>query len=236
MAILEAVVTNAGKYAEGHLAQERLAFPTTTEEVQALLKRIGVDGVRYQEVFVTEYDSDVYGFCHCFNQYDHIDELNYLSHLLLELSPDDLQKFQAVIEYGEHNDSAGDLINLALSLDSYEFFPGIDGEEDLGRVYVEDIEAMDVPEALQKYIDYEAYGRDTSINENGCFVDGGYLRPSGEGFKEHYHSREDIPSEYHVFAFPRLNLRERLAACKEVSDRAAEQSGKPSPTVGREER
>ena len=43
MAFIEAYVTNLGKYNEGELASEPLKFPTTTEEVQALLKRIGVD-------------------------------------------------------------------------------------------------------------------------------------------------------------------------------------------------
>lgn len=52
-AILEAYITNLGKYNEGQLAGETLKFPTTTEEVQALLKRIGVDGVRYEEIFIT---------------------------------------------------------------------------------------------------------------------------------------------------------------------------------------
>ena len=41
--IFEAYVTNLGKYNEGELVGETLKFPTTTEEVQALLKRIGVD-------------------------------------------------------------------------------------------------------------------------------------------------------------------------------------------------
>ena len=48
-ALFEAYITNLGKYNEGELAGETLKFPTTTEEVQALLKRIGVDGVRYRE-------------------------------------------------------------------------------------------------------------------------------------------------------------------------------------------
>lgn len=60
-AILEAYITNLGKYAEGQLVGETLKFPTTTEEVQALLKRIGVDGVRYEEIFITSFDSDVLG-------------------------------------------------------------------------------------------------------------------------------------------------------------------------------
>ena len=50
MTLFEAYVTNAGKYADyGVDAGEILKFPTTTEEVQSLLKRIGVDGVRYKQ-------------------------------------------------------------------------------------------------------------------------------------------------------------------------------------------
>ena len=45
--LFEAYITNLGKYNEGRLVGETLKFPATTEEVQALLKRIGVDGVRY---------------------------------------------------------------------------------------------------------------------------------------------------------------------------------------------
>ena len=44
--LFEAYVTNAGKYSEGQLVGETLKFPTTAQEVEALLKRIGVDGVR----------------------------------------------------------------------------------------------------------------------------------------------------------------------------------------------
>ncbi len=47
-ALFEAYVTNLGKYNEGELVGEYLKFPTTPEEVQALLKRIGIDGVRYR--------------------------------------------------------------------------------------------------------------------------------------------------------------------------------------------
>ena len=62
MTLFEAYVTNAGKYADyGVEVGEPLKFPTTTEEVQALLKRIGVDGVRYQEIFIVSFDGDVLG-------------------------------------------------------------------------------------------------------------------------------------------------------------------------------
>ena len=66
MTLFEAYVTNAGKYADyGVDAGEILKFPTTTEEVQSLLKRIGVDGVRYQEIFIVSFDGDVLGLYTC---------------------------------------------------------------------------------------------------------------------------------------------------------------------------
>ena len=61
--LFEAYITNLGKYNEGRLVGETLKFPAATEEVQALLKRIGVDGVRYEEIFITSFDGDVFWAC-----------------------------------------------------------------------------------------------------------------------------------------------------------------------------
>ena len=71
--LFEAYITNLGKYNEGELVGETLKFPTTTEEVQALLKRIGVDGVRYEEFFITSFDGDVLGLYDYPVSYTHLD-------------------------------------------------------------------------------------------------------------------------------------------------------------------
>ena len=89
---------------------------------------------------------------------------------------------------------------------------------------------------ILSYFDFEAYGRKMRSDDKGCFVNGGYLIRSGVEFEERYHGLEDIPQEYRVFEYPKLNIRERLAACKEVSDKAAAQRGKPVPEPGREDR
>ena len=161
--LFEAYITNLGKYNEGELVGETLKFPTTTEEVQALLKRIGVDGVRYEEFFITSFDGDVLGLYDYLTEYENLDELNHLACLLSELDQGDLEKFEAVIDSGEHTSSVADLINLAQNLDCYEFYPGVEDDETLGRIYVEDMEAIDVPEHLLNYFDYEAYGRDIRL-------------------------------------------------------------------------
>lgn len=234
-AFFEAYITNLGKYNEGALVGEYLKFPTTTEEVQALLKRIGIDGVRYEEIFITDYDGDMPELYSGFGEYESIDELNYLASLLSEMDENDLEKFEAVLDTGEHSGSVKELINLTQNLDCFEFYSGITSEEELGRMYIQELDAIQIPEHLIDYIDYEAYGRDVRINEGGSFSGNGYVFDNNSSFIEHYSGREDIPDEYRVFSMPELTIRERMAAYKEVSDKAAQHS-KPVPEAGRDDR
>ena len=229
MALIEAYVTNLGKYNEGELVSELLKFPTTKEEVQTLLKKIGVDNIQYEEIFIATYDGDLPELYSHLGEYESIDELNHLACLLSELDKSDLEKFEAVIHSGEHNSSVPDLINLAQNLDCYEFYPGVGDDETLGRIYVEDMEAIDIPEHLLDYFDYEAYGRDVRINEDGGYSHGGYVVGNGSQFVEHYHGRDDIPAEHKVFAYPQLSIREQMAAYKEVADRFPKTGERASP-------
>ena len=43
----------------------------------------------------------------------------------------------------------------------------------LGRLYADELGTIDIPEHIQNYFDYEAYGRDVRINEGGVFAPGG---------------------------------------------------------------
>ena len=228
-------MTNLGKYNEGQLVGAPLKFPTTTEAVQDLLKRIGIDGVRYEEIFITEFESDVLGLYDHLGEYENIDELNHLACLLSELSQDELAVFEAVMDSGEYTGSVKDLINLSQNLDSYSFYSDVHTEEDLGRLYIQDFGTVQVPEHLIDYIDYEAYGRDARINEGGHFAPGGYVQ-GGHSFKEHYHGLEDIPDEHRVFSMPKVPIREQMAAYQEMANRASQTTERPAPKVDREER
>ena len=221
MTVFEAYITNLGKYAEGQLVGETLKFPATTEEVQSLLKNIGVDGVRYEEFFITAFDGDVMGLYDYLTEYENLDELNHLAHLISELDSDEIETLEATLNKGDHTSSVADIINLVHNLDCYELHPGVTDDETLGRIYVEDMEAIDVPEHLLNYFDYEAYGRDIRLNEDGHYAPGGYVLNNGGSFIEHYHGREDIPDEHKVFSMPKLNIREQMAAYKEVIDRSS---------------
>ena len=62
--------------------------------------------------------------------------------------------------------------------------------------------AMQVPEHLRNYIDYEAYGRDIALEESDQFTDLSYVRDTGDSFHEYYDGeRGSIPEEYRVMTF-----------------------------------
>lgn len=201
--MIDAYITNLGKYNEGELCGEYLKLPAEKADVQALLARIGVDGVLYEEVFITDYETDVDGLCKYMGEYESVDELNYLAALLDDMDDYEFEKFVAAVQYGEHTSSVKDLINLTENLDNYTFYPGVENEEDLGRYCIDELSALEIPEHLENYFDYEAYGRDIHL-DGGVFSErcGGYVEHNGGDFYEHYRGRDDLPEEYAIFAYP----------------------------------
>ena len=202
-----AFITNLGKYNEGELVGEWVKFPTTAEELKEVFKRIGIGqrddfGQPYEEWFITDYDCYVDGLYSKLGEYENLDELNYLASKLDEMSDSEYAQFQAGMEMGDHCGSLQEIINLTENLDCYEVYPHIADYDDLGRYYIEELEVMQVPEHLQNYIDYEAYGRDVAMDENGSFTDQGYVRDTGDRFCEYYDGeRGSIPDEYRVMTF-----------------------------------
>ena len=202
-----AFITNLGKYNEGELVGEWVKFPTTAEELKEVFKRIGIGqkddfGHPYEEWFITDYDCYVDGLYSKLGEYENLDELNYLASKLDEMSESEYAQFQAGMEMGDHCGSLQEIINLTENLDCYEVYPDIHDYDDLGRYYIDELEVMQVPEHLQNYIDYEAYGRDVAMDENGAFTDQGYVRDTGDRFCEYYDGeRGSIPDEYRVMTF-----------------------------------
>ena len=202
-----AFITNLGKYNEGTLVGEWVKFPTTAEELKKVFERIGIGakddfGQTYEEWFITDYDCYVDGLYDLLGEYANLDELNYLASKLDDMSQDEYERFQVAMKIGDHTGSIQELINLTENLDCYDVYPDIHDHDDLGRYYIEELDAMQVPEHLRNYIDYEAYGRDIALEESGQFTDLGYVRDTGDSFHEYYDGeRGSIPEEYRVMTF-----------------------------------
>ena len=202
-----AFITNLGKYNEGELVGEWVKFPTTAEELKKVFDRIGIGqkddfGQPYEEWFITDYDCYVGTLYDKLGEYENLDELNYLASKLEEMGEGEYAQFQAAMEVGDHSGSLQEIINLTDNLDCYDLYPSIQDYDDLGRYYIDELDAMQVPEHLRNYIDYEAYGRDVALEESGDFTDLGYVRDTGSSFHEYYDGEPgSIPEEYRVMTF-----------------------------------
>ena len=203
----EAFVTNLGKYNEGALVGEWVKFPTTEEELQKVFEHIGIGskdefGHVYEEWFITDYECPVHGVYDMLGEYESLDKLNYLASRIDEMDKWDQEKFVAIMEAGcDEVSNIDDLINLTYNLDCYDFLPDVTDEEDLGRYYIEEAGIYDTKAMgnLANYIDFERFGRDVAMDENGRFTDEGYIRNTGDGWDRVFDgSREDIPDEYRI--------------------------------------
>jgi antirestriction protein len=170
--MISAYIENAGKRAEGIPTGEWLTwltFPTTKEDVQALLSRIDVDGVKYEEIIITDCNAQIAGLGGL-GEYENLDELNYLASLLVETDVFSLDRYEAAAIKGDYNKSAKDLINLTHNPGCFEYFPGIDEDDELGRYLIDVLDMEKISGKIEPYFDYDAYGRDYRLNTGGIYV------------------------------------------------------------------
>ena len=183
-----------------------LPMPTTTEQLHAAMRSVGISADNPQDFFIGGFaDTEAHPFDVPLSviQSASVDELNYLGKLL-EMQPDeDRDKFTAAVTLGERAGNIKDLINLAQNLDCYWLYPGVQNEEDYGYYLIDELDELELPEEAKKYFMYEDYGRDAAINDGGMFTEQGYVYNNRNTFTEWYNGREtDIPKEYRVMGFP----------------------------------
>lgn len=203
----EAFVTNLGKYNEGELVGEWVKFPTTEEELKKVFERIGIGtadefGQPYEEWFITDYECPISEAHKLLGEYESLDKLNYLASLLDNMSSWEQDQFVAIMDSGcDQVNDLDDMINLAFNIDKYDVIPDISDHYDLGYYYVHDAGIYSEKELgpLANYIDYERFGRDIAMDEQGRFTDFGYVRDNGDRWNVEFSGEiDDIPDEYRV--------------------------------------
>ena len=157
-------LTNLGKYNEGELIGKWVELPISDEELEATLEEIGIDGERYQETFITDYETDINGLK--IGEYDGIEELNELTEVI---EANDPEAVEALIYFGY--DTAEEIADY---IDDILFFEGSD-DYGIGYYYAIECGCLDIPDNIQNYFDFEAYGRDIELEGNFYFANNGYI-------------------------------------------------------------
>lgn len=172
-----------------------VAFPTSSEQLKTVFDRIGANIASADGWSISEYKSDITGLTANFSNHESLDELNYLGNLLFMQNDQNRIKFTAAITYTEYGGNVKKLINLAQNLDCFNLYPTIQNAEKYGYYLINQQKKMDLPENVKKYFDYQAYGRDTIISENGRFTHQGYIHANQNVYTERYDG-STIPSKY----------------------------------------
>jgi len=192
-----AFVTNLSKYTMGDLVGEWVTFPATPRKISAVLDRLGPG-----EIFITDYDISIYGVSDKLSEYENLDELNYLAHVLDDLDGYDELVYESALGICDYADDIQGLINLTFNLENYCLLGDVHDEEDLGMYWIEESGCYgsdDLSDFAKRYFDYEAFGSDVAMEENGDFTDNGYIYETDTSWYEEYDgTHEDIPEEYLV--------------------------------------
>ena len=176
MATLNVFITNLGAYAAGELRGEWLGLPASEEARKAAWERIGAP----EEVFFTDYEAeDVPGIASKLGEFESLDKLEELAEALEDMDEQERLTLAAVLEAGiDSAHGAAGLLELCEEVQdgAYTLIEGVDNVEDLGWYYAEQTGAIDeLPDWARVYFDYEAYGRDISIEAAGGFVGAGWI-------------------------------------------------------------
>ncbi len=160
--MIKIYLTNLGKYNEGELVGEWIEMPISEEELQEVFKRIGINE-EYEEFFITDYECDIEGVK--IGEYESIEKLNEIAEAFEDINEHESIIIQAMLSEGY---SLEDAIEKK---DDCMMYPNCEDMEDVAREYAEQVGLLDgIPENLQNYFDFEAFGRDMSFEGQYVFI------------------------------------------------------------------
>ena len=182
-----------------------LDLPTTTEQVQAALRQIGISSDNPQGLFISGYFAEEekriaipYNMVLASN----VDELNFLAARLETLSAGERAELNAALQTPQSEfSSIGRITDFPENVDYYVHLPDVRGPAQLGDYYLNRSGMVDMPEEWKGGIDTAQFGRYVAQQEQGVFTEYGYLVKSGDVWQK-VHEGQPVPEEYRVLSFP----------------------------------
>jgi hypothetical protein len=109
---------------------------------------------------------------------ENLSDLNELCRAAEQLSPADREKLGAVVSFAK-SEQAGEIANLAKNLEQFDYVPKVRTPEEYGKHMIIESGHFEYDENLVGYIDFPRYGAERIEQEQGQFVDRGYVAYQG---------------------------------------------------------
>ena len=198
------LIQNRTEFEKGNPATVFLSLPATKEELHEAMKALNITADNPQDFFLNGYstaDNRQIEIPSDWIRDGDIDKINFLAARLEEMTPEQLEKLDAVMHSGFMPESLDKLIDHTYNTDFYSYVPGILSYKELGYYFLNDSGKVQMPEEWKAGIDKESFGFNAALHEDGKLTDYGYIARSGTDWKEVYAGQE-TPERYRIMSYP----------------------------------
>ena len=198
------LIQNRTEFEKGNPAGVFLSLPATKEELHEAMKALNITADNPQDFFLNGYstaDNRRIEIPFDWIRDGDLDRINYLASRLEEMTPEQLEKLDAVMHSDFKPESLDRLIDHTYNTDFYSYVPGILSYKELGDYFLNDSGKVQMPEEWKAGIDKESFGFNAALHEDGKLTDYGYIARSGTDWKEVYAGQE-TPEKYRIMSYP----------------------------------
>ncbi len=158
--------------------QEWVQLPASRMKLERAMLRVGIASCGEMQMLVT--DSRFPDEVDCALDFEHesLFELNQLCHACSNFKEQDLEKLGAVCQMAKPT-CAANIRQLAENLDQFDFAPNVRTPEELGRYMIQRSGHYEYDENLEDFYNYGDYGVKRILQDDGVFVDRGYISYHG---------------------------------------------------------
>ena len=220
------LIQNRTEFEKGNPATVFLSLPATKEELHEAMKALNITADNPQDFFLNGYSTAEGRRIEIPADWirdGDIDKINFLAARLEEMTPEQLERLDAVMHSGFKPESLDGLINHTYNTDFYSYVPGILSYKELGDYFLNDSGKVQMPEEWKAGIDKEDFGFNAALHEDGKLTDYGYIARSGTDWKEIYAGQE-TPERYRIMSYPEAG---RTAPAQEEKEAAPEAGAAP---------
>ena len=158
--------------------QEWVQLPASQIKLERAMLRAGIPSCGEMQMLVSDSRFPDEVNCTLDVEHESLFELNRLCQICSNFKEQDFKKLSAVCQMAEPV-CAANLLQLAENLDQFDFAPGVHTPEELGKYMIQQSGHYEYDENLEEFYNYGDYGVKRILQDDGVFVDRGYVSYHG---------------------------------------------------------
>ena len=158
--------------------QEWVQLPASQIKLERAMLRAGIASCGEMQMLVSDSQFPDEVDCTLDFEQESLFELNRLCHACSGFKEQDFKKLGAVCQLAKPT-CAANIRQLAENLDQFDFAPNVHTPEELGKYMIQQSGHYEYDENLEEFYNYGDYGVKRILQDDGVFVDRGYVSYHG---------------------------------------------------------